>query len=175
MLIQNINYLKKASVTTLTCLFSCTLGNWGILALFQLSHNSMKHTAVQHELMMNMTTTASQTQMFYTIALAMLSGLIISILFVGLIIKYQLKATWAIAYKAALGMSIFSMLLMMVTEYLVRFLLQPNENIMQTMHSLDYFKDIKSSLISIVVLISAFLVVMPYNYYKLKKTGKACH
>ena len=72
-------------------------------------------------------------------------------------------------------MSIFSMLLMMVIEYLIRFLLQPNENIMQTMHSLDYFKDIKSSLISIVVLISAFLVVMPYNYYKLKKTGKPCH
>ena len=175
MLIQNINYLKKASFTTITCLFSCTLGNWGVLALFQFSHNSIKHTAAQHELIMSMTTTASQTQMYYTIALAMLSGLIISILFVGILIKYQLKATWAIAYKAALGMSVFSMLLMMAAEYIVRFILQPNANIMQTMHSLDYFKDIKSSLISIAVLISAFLAVIPYNYYKLKKTGKACH
>jgi len=67
------------------------------------------------------------------------------------------------------------MLLMMVTEYIVRFILQPSENIMQTMHSLDYFKDAKSSLISIVVRISASLAVMPYNYYKLKKKGKACH
>ena len=64
MLNQNIKFLKKASFTTLTCLFSCTLGNWGVLALFQLSHNSIEHPPEQHELMMDVTTTASQIQMY---------------------------------------------------------------------------------------------------------------
>ncbi len=175
MFILNLPCSKKSVLTTVMCLFSCTVGNWGVLAIFQLSHNSIRHGAVQHEEMTNMVTTSSQIQMYYVIALAMLSGLIISVIFVGIIIKYQLKATWAIAYKAALGMSIFSMLLIMLTEYFVRFSLQPNENIMQTMHSLDYFKDTKSSIISIIVLMSALFIVIPYNYYKLKKTGKACH
>ena len=67
------------------------------------------------------------------------------------------------------------MLIMMAVEYLVRFLLQPNNEIMTAMRSLDYFKDTRSVLITIAVLASGFIASLPYNYYKLKKTGKACH
>jgi hypothetical protein len=167
--------LKKSIVTTLTCLFGCTSGNWATLAFFQAKdmqamgagHNGMvmdMHVAAPHH----------QLNMYYMIGVAMLVGFATCVIVVAAITKYQLPISWKGAFITAVNMSFISMLLM-ATEYAVRIILQPHSNIMAAMHSLDYFRDTKSTAISLLALAAAFSAVLPYNYYKLKKTGKACH
>ncbi len=130
--------LKNAARTTLICLISCLTGNWGMLAISQTRMNNtpmLHHTdkAMQMSEELNLS-------MISIISLYMLSGLVISILFVAISLKYQNQQSWKGAFKIALNMSFFSMLLMMITEYGIRFIMQPpNTSIMNVIHSLNYF------------------------------------
>ena len=164
--------LKNAVRTTFICLISCLMGNWGTLAIVQ---TQMRNKQMHHTINIPMSE-SKYLSMFSTIGLAMLSGLLISILFVCISLKYQNKQTWNDAFLIALNMSFISMLLMMALEYAVRFMLQaPNTNIMQVIHSLNYFDGTKATLITLAAIASGYLASLSYNYYKLKTTGISCH
>lgn len=168
----NLLILKSAARTTLICLFCCLTGNWGMLAIFQ---TKMENDEMQqhHNMPMNQENNLS---MFSTIGLAMLTGLLFSIIFVSISLTYQNNQPWKAAFKLALNMSFISMLLMMAIEYLVRFIMQPpNTNIMQVMHSLNYFDGAKASLITVIAVTSGYLVALAYNYYTYKTKGVSCH
>lgn len=168
----NFLIFKSAARTTLICLISCLTGNWGALAIFQIN---MENDGMPQHHNMPMGD-ANNISMFSTIGLAMLSGLLISILFVCISLKYQNKQTWKAAFSLAINMSFISMILMMVLEYTVRFMLQPpNTNIMQVIHSLNYFDGAKASLISVAAITSGYLASLSYNYYMLKTRGISCH
>lgn len=160
--------LKRAAGSTILCLGSCIIGNWGVLALLQVK----KQPEMEHNMPMP---DSHYMGMISTIVLAMFVGLLICTFLVAVFLKYQTQQTWKDAIKLSLNMSFISMVLMMITEYVVRFILQPGADIMSIIHSLDYFKDNKAALISITALSASYLAALFYNYYRLKKYGKSCH
>ena len=92
-------------------------------------------------------------------ALAMVNGLLTSIALETVILSRQMAL--ALALKTALGMSLISMLAMEAAMNLV---------------DLAVTGGAQLSLVAIpLMLIAGFLAPLPYNYWRLKALGKACH
>ena len=92
-------------------------------------------------------------------ALAMANGLLTSIALETVILSRQMAL--ALALKTALGMSLISMLAMEAAMNLV---------------DLAVTGGAQLSLVAIpLMLIAGFLAPLPYNYWRLKALGKACH
>jgi len=95
----------------------------------------------------------------YIMMLAIINGLITSILLETVILLR--KMTFQYALKTALGMSIISMISMEIVMNLVDYL---------------YTGDAKLNFTVVpLMLFFGFLTPLPYNYWRLKKYGKACH
>ena len=91
--------------------------------------------------------------------IAIINGLITSILLETIILLR--KMTFQYALKTALGMSIISMVSMEIVMNLVDYL---------------YTGDAKLNFTVVpLMLFFGFLTPLPYNYWRLKKYGKACH
>ncbi len=91
--------------------------------------------------------------------LAMINGILTSIALETLILSRQMALI--IAFKTAIGMSLVSMLAMELA-----------------MNSVDYLLVGGARLVWWAVplmLLAGFLTPWPYNYWRLKKYGKACH
>ena len=91
--------------------------------------------------------------------LAIINGLITSIILESIILSRQMNIKDAI--KTALGMSLISMISMEVA-----------------MNTVDYLimGEAKLNLFIIpIMLLVGFLTPLPYNYWRLKALGKACH
>ena len=96
---------------------------------------------------------------FYIMILAIFNGLVTSIILETFILFKQMS--FRVALKAAFGMSMISMISMEVAMNLV-----------------DYLYSGGARLYVVVIplmLITGFLTPLPYNYWRLKKYGKACH
>jgi len=92
-------------------------------------------------------------------SVAIVCGILTSIALETVILMRQM--TLGKAFKTAIGMSLISMLAMEIA-----------------MNSVDYFIVGQAKLIWWVVpimLLAGFLTPWPYNYWRLKKLGKACH
>ena len=93
-------------------------------------------------------------------ALAMFNGLVSSVILeTGILLKHGM--TFKIALKTALGMSFISMLGMETA-----------------MNLTDYFVTGGAKITPVsapAMLAAGFLAPWPYNYWRLKKYGKACH
>ena len=91
--------------------------------------------------------------------LAIFNGLVTSIILETFILFKQMS--FRVALKTAFGMSMISMISMEVA-----------------MHLVDYLYSGGARLDVVVIplmLITGFLTPLPYNYWRLKKYGKACH
>jgi hypothetical protein len=137
---------KRAAKNTLNCLIGCSIGDFGMLIFLQ--------------------TYYPNTAMWITMALAMTSGLVTSILFETMMLKLKEGFLWKTAFQTAFSMSFLSMLGMELAE-----------------NGTDYFltggvvpvSDPWYWMALAISLVAGFVAPLPYNYYKIRKYGKTCH
>jgi|TARA_B100000953_G_scaffold118072_1_gene97300 hypothetical protein len=91
--------------------------------------------------------------------LAIINGLITSIMLETFILSRQMKLKEA--FQTAIGMSLVSMISMEAAMNIVDVLLTGGA--MLTWWAMP------------IMLIAGFITPLPYNYFRLKKYGKACH
>lgn len=137
---------KRASKNTLNCLIGCSIGDFGTIIWFQ--HYS------------------PETNIFLVMSLAMAMGLLTSITLETIILKIKEHFTWVQSFKTAFSMSFLSMLGMEFSENATDYFLTKGEVGLD-----EPFFWVALG----IALIVGFIVPLPYNYYKLKKHGKACH
>jgi hypothetical protein len=136
----------KAAKNTFNCLIGCSIGDFGTLIAFQ-------HFA-------------PQTPMLTVMGIAIVAGLTTSVIFETVILHLKEGFGWSNAFKTAFSMSFLSMVAMELSENATDFMLTGG-NVLLT----DSFYWVALG----ISLTAGFLVPLPYNYYKLKKHGKACH
>ena len=130
---------RRASYNTLWCLVGCSIGDMGTIAFFQFSN--------------------FQWSTFNVMCLAIVNGLITSIILETIILSRQMS--FELALKTALGMSLLSMISMELAMNLVDVWLTGGAQL-------------KLWVIPI-MLLAGFITPLPYNYWRLKVLGKACH
>lgn len=137
---------KSAGKNTLNCLIGCSIGDFGMMIYLQTYH---KHI-----------------NMYLMMALAMLTGLATSVILETILLKINEKFNWTMALKTAISMSFLSMLAMELAENATDLFLTGG----QISTSAPFYW-----IALTISLLAGFIVPLPYNYYKLKKHGKACH
>lgn len=137
---------KRAAKNTLNCLIGCSIGDFGMIIYLQLYYPKMS--------------------LFWMMVLPMVAGLISSISLETVILKIKEGFNWAQSFRTAVSMSFLSMLAMEFSANATDFWLT-GRNIPLT--DWWYWGALGISFIV------GFLVPLPYNYYKIKKYGKACH
>lgn len=137
---------KRASANTLNCLIGCSIGDFGMIIYLQAN--------------------GIHVAMWLMMTLAIVSGLITSILLETVLLRYKEKLTWAQSIQTALGMSLISMIAMELAMNITDFMITGGK---ADMHSPTYWGAFG------VALIAGFFAPLPYNYFKLKKYNKACH
>ena len=98
--------------------------------------------------------------------LAIIAGLITSILFEAIILKVREHFNWIYALKTAFGMSFISMVGMEIAMNTSDFVFTGGK---------ASFADPLYWIALIIAMIIGFIAPLPYNYYKLVKYDKACH
>ena len=136
----------RASANTLNCLIGCSIGDFAMLFYIQAYH--------------------PDTGVTLTMALAMASGLLTSVGFESVMLRWREDFGWRQAVQMAVSMSFISMLGMElvanVTDYAM------TGGTVQPGTAWFWFA-------LGVSLLAGFLAPLPYNYYKLRKHGHACH
>ncbi len=130
---------KTSSKNTLWCLLGCSIGDFGTIFFFQISQIPWTTLSIM--------------------ILAIINGLISSIILETFVLSYQMKIVKA--FQTALGMSLISMLSMEVA-----------------MNAVDWFLvgEAKITLWVVpIMLIAGFITPLPYNYWRLKKFNINCH
>ena len=130
---------KKSAYNTLWCLIGCSIGDFGTIIFFQITSISIP--------------------VIYIMILAIINGLITSILLETLILIKQMSIKNA--FITALNMSFISMIGMEISMNLVDFIITGTAEI---------------NLVVLPVMLSVgFLTPWPYNYWRLKKYNIECH
>ena len=129
---------RKSSKNTAWCLLGCSIGDFGTILFFQI--------------------TLIPFPLFWIMVLAIINGLITSVLLETFILLRQM--TFPDALKTAFGMSFISMLAMELSMNTV---------------DLVFAGGVLVWWVVPLMLIAGFLVPWPYNYYRLKKYGVSCH
>lgn len=107
-----------------------------------------------------------QTSLPMQMFLAILAGLMTSILLETIILHYKTHLDWAKSLKMAFSMSFLSMVGMEIAMNISDFMVTGGQ---------ADFSNPQYWLAFGLALVAGFLVPLPYNYYKLKKYNKACH
>jgi len=129
---------RQSSINTLWCLLGCSIGDFGTILFFQISEIPFP--------------------VFWIMCLAIVNGLITSILLETFILSRQMELNEA--FKTATGMSLVSMISMELAMNLV---------------DVTFAGGVLVWWVIPFMLIAGFLTPLPYNYFRLKKYGKACH
>lgn len=137
---------RKAAAGTSTCLVGCSIGDFATVTGFALLR--------------------PQTSFAVVMPLAMAAGITTSMMLETLLLHLKEGLGWHESLRTALSMSLLSMLAMELAENTTDYMLTggkvpPSEPF--------YWAALGISLAA------GFLVPFPYNYYKLKRYGKACH
>ena len=130
---------RRAINNTLWCLLGCSIGDFGTIFFFQ----SIEHTF----------------SISFVMSLAILNGLITSIILETLILLKQMNFRSAI--NTAFGMSFISMIGMELSMNITDVILTGGA--MLTWWAVP------------IMLFVGFITPLPYNYYKLKKYNIGCH
>ena len=130
---------KKSAVNTSWCLLGCSIGDFGTILYFQNNPSDWSTMSIM--------------------SLAMLNGLITSVLLETFILSKQMTASEAL--RTALGMSFISMLSMEMAMNLTDILLTGGAQI--------------TWWATPITLTAGFLTPWPYNYWRLKKYNASCH
>lgn len=136
----------RAAFNTLNCLIGCSIGDFGMIIFLQHYYPS--------------------TPMWIQMILAVIAGLITSIMLETFILHFREKMVLKVALFTAFGMSFISMVAMEISMNLTDFMVTGGKLALSDPNY--WFAFIPSAIVG-------FLVPMPYNYYKLKKYNKACH
>ena len=134
-----INTWKKSAYNTLWCLIGCSIGDIGTILYFQI---------------MNV-----EWNTFFIMILAIINGLITSIILETFILLRQMKLN--LAFKTAIGMSFISMLSMEIAM-----------NIFDVAVTGEAY--INLNILPFMLLVG-FVTPWPYNYWRLKKYKISCH
>ena len=131
---------RRSAYNTIWCLIGCASGDMGTVLFFQLS--------------------GIPWPTVWIFALAMVNGLVASVLLETIILRHG-GFPWAAALKTAMGMSFVSMVgmeaAMNITDYAIT-------------------GGARLTLLSVPLMLAAgFVAPWPYNYWRLKKFGKSCH
>ncbi|CAD0113552.1 unnamed protein product, partial [Aureobasidium uvarum] len=138
---------KRAGINTLRCLIGCTIGDFSALWALQ--------------------TYAPDLGMGTIMALSMTSGLSTSIALETALLRLGKDNLFlTTAFKTAMGMSFISMLAMEAAENAVDFHLTGGVVALQ---------DPRFWAAAVVSVAAGYLAPLPWNYYRLKRYGKACH
>jgi len=137
---------KRACKNTFTCLIGCSIGDFGMIIYLQANHPKIPNIIMM--------------------ALAMIAGLITSIILETILLKINEGFDWMGALKMAFSMSFISMVGMELAENTTDYFLTGGT---VPLNDPRYWGALGISLIA------GFLAPMPYNYYKFKKHGKSCH
>ena len=100
-----------------------------------------------------------EAPVLFIMTLAIFNGLLTSIMLETIILLKQMG--FANALKTALGMSLISMVSMEVAMNLVDYLMTGGAEL--------------NPVVVPVMLLAGFITPLPYNYWRLKALGKACH
>jgi len=136
----------KASFNTLNCLIGCSIGDFGMIFYLQANH--------------------PHTSMIWQMILAIIAGLITSIILETIILRNRENFNWTLAFKTAFSMSFISMIGMEIAMNATDFMITGGKAAFNTF---QYWVAL------IPALIAGFVLPLPYNYYKLQKFNKACH
>jgi len=136
----------RAGRNTLNCLIGCAIGDFAMLIFLQ--------------------TYYPQMSIMLVMVLAMAAGLVTSILFEASILRWKERFDWGQAFRVAVSMSFISMLGMELAANTTDYLVTGGT----TSPSEPWYWGALA-----LALVVGFLAPLPYNYYKLKKHGKACH
>ena len=139
---------RKSANNTKWCLIGCSIGEFGTLAYYS-------YSGITAGLAMY-----SSMWYFYAI-LPLINGLITSVMLeTGILMRGQMD--FRNALSTALGMSFISMLMMEIAMEITDLLFTSGELGMNPL-AIPF------------MLIVGFLTPWPYNYWRLKKYGQACH
>ena len=136
---SNLSLWGISSRNTFFCLVGCSIGDLGTILFFQL--NSIYWPTL------------------LIMALAVINGLLTSIIFETVILSFQM--TFKEAINLAIKMSFLSMIAMEIAMNTTDFILVGGAQL--NWKVLPY------------VLLAGFLTPLPYNYYQLNLYGKSCH
>lgn len=136
---------KKACRITFVCLIGCSIGDFGLIILMQIYH---PHLSI-----------------FLVMGLAMIAGIITSILLEVTLLHFREGLGTKASFKMAFAMSFLSMLGMELAENATDYFLT---NGMVPPTDPWYWISLLFSLGA------GFAVPLPYNYFKFKKYRKGC-
>jgi hypothetical protein len=140
------NVWRVASRNTLNCLIGCMIGDLSMIVYMQTHH--------------------PHAPMMLTMGLAMAAGLVTSILFESVLLRWREGFAWRTAFTMAFSMSFLSMLGMEAAANATDFMLTggrvpPSDPFYWTALAISVG--------------AGFLAPLPYNCWKFKRHGKACH
>ena len=137
---------RTAARNTLNCLIGCSIGDFAVIIYTQAYHPHLP--------------------MMVTMGLAMIAGLITSVLFESFMLKWKEGFGWHAALTTAFSMSFLSMLGMELAANATDFML--------TGGRVPFTDPFYWTALDI-ALGAGFLAPLPYNYWKFKRHGRACH
>ena len=137
---------RIASRNTLNCLIGCMIGDIALILYMQAYH--------------------PDAPMALTMGLAMAAGLATSVLFESTLLRFREGLNWGAAIKIAFSMSFLSMLGMELAANATDFML--------TGGRVPFSDPFYWTALALSVG-AGFLAPLPYNYWKFKQHGKACH
>ena len=148
---------RQSAHNTKWCLIGCSIGEFGTLAAYQ-------HYGIHHHLSWDLITPGSSSFDLYIIFLFLLpliNGLATSVMLeTAILVRGQMD--FRNALSTAFGMSFVSMLMMEIAMEVTDLIYTGGQL------GLDLMAVIP-------MLIVGFLTPWPYNYWRLKKYGMACH
>ena len=130
---------RRSAKNTAWCLLGCSIGDFGTILYFQL--------------------TGIPWPTFYIMILAIINGIITSIILETVVLSRQMIISKA--FKTAIGMSLISMVSMEIAMNAVDWIIMGGAKLVWWVIP--------------IMLLAGFLTPWPYNYYRLKKYNIACH
>ena len=130
---------RRSAKNTAWCLLGCSIGDFGTILYFQL--------------------TGIPWPTLYIMILAIINGIITSIILETVVLSRQMIISKA--FKAAIGMSLISMVSMEIAMNAVDWIIMGGAKLVWWVIP--------------IMLLAGFLTPWPYNYYRLKKYNIACH
>ena len=129
---------KRSSIITLWCLLGCSIGDFGTILFFQINEIPFPMLGIM--------------------TLAIINGLITSIILETIILSRQMKLKEA--FSTATGMSLISMISMEIAMNTVDVVFAGGVLVWWVIHFM---------------LIAGFITPLHYNYYRLKKYNITCY
>jgi len=143
---KNPKNWRRASFNTLNCLIGCSIGDFGMILFLQAYY--------------------PETTMYLQMILAIIAGLMTSVALESSILRIREQFKWSFALKTAFSMSFISMIGMEIAMNATDFMITGGK---ASFNTPGYWFAL------VPALIAGFLLLLPYNYYKLQKHGKSCH